>query len=57
NRWGGLIFETEDINKGWDGKYKGSVCQNGTYIYTVNYYRKGKEGKKYRKTGEVNIIG
>ncbi|MBO6118466.1 MAG: gliding motility-associated C-terminal domain-containing protein [Bacteroidales bacterium] len=57
NRWGGLIFETEDINKGWDGKYKGSVCQNGTYIYTVNYYRKGKEGKKYRKTGEVNIVG
>ena len=31
NRWGEKIFETEDINAGWDGGYKGKDCPAGIY--------------------------
>lgn len=33
DRWGEKIFETTDINKGWDGKYKGKDVQEGVYVY------------------------
>ena len=29
NRWGTLIFETYDINKPWNGYYKGKLCAAG----------------------------
>ncbi|MFM9946015.1 MAG: PKD domain-containing protein, partial [Bacteroidia bacterium] len=31
NRWGEKVFETNDINKGWDGKYKEMDCPFGIY--------------------------
>lgn len=35
NRWGDLIFKTNDINKGWDG-YKGSkLCKLDNYVYKI----------------------
>jgi gliding motility-associated-like protein len=35
NRWGTQVFSTNDINKGWNGKYKGQDCEAGTYIYNI----------------------
>ena len=32
NRWGQVIFETNDISHGWDGKYKENEMQSGVYI-------------------------
>ncbi|MCD4773116.1 MAG: gliding motility-associated C-terminal domain-containing protein [Bacteroidales bacterium] len=37
NRWGALIFQSNDISHGWDGKYKGKLCPQGTYIYKIQY--------------------
>lgn len=36
DKWGNKIFETNDINKGWDGKYNNINQENGTYIYQAN---------------------
>ncbi len=36
DRWGELIFRTNDIKQGWDGKYKGKMVEGGVYVYTVN---------------------
>ncbi len=33
NRWGNLIFETNDLNLGWDGKYNGLKQPIGAYVY------------------------
>lgn len=33
NRWGEMIFETNDINIGWDGTYKNIDQEIGTYVY------------------------
>ncbi len=43
NRWGQLIFETTDINKGWDGTYKGSPCMVGAYVYRIVYEEFGQQ--------------
>lgn len=37
NRYGQIIFETSDKNKGWDGKVKGSPSSAGGYVYVVRY--------------------
>ena len=35
NRWGELLFETKDIDEGWNGKYKGVIQPLGAYIFQV----------------------
>jgi gliding motility-associated-like protein len=42
NRWGERIFHTNDRSTGWDGTYKGSKAQLGTYIYVLEYTIGGK---------------
>ena len=42
NRWGHMIFETTDINKGWDGTYNGSPCMLGAYVYRIVYEEFGQ---------------
>ena len=37
NKWGELIFKTSNQTNKWDGKYKGSDCSAGVYIYTITY--------------------
>jgi len=36
NRWGELIFRTDDINgRGWDGRYGGELQPMGAYVYVM----------------------
>ncbi len=35
NRWGELIFRTNDYNMGWDGTYKGVVVQEDVYVWRI----------------------
>ena len=37
DRWGDLIFESTNINTGWDGKFKGKDQAPGTYLYYIQY--------------------
>ncbi|RLD66821.1 MAG: hypothetical protein DRI84_03965 [Bacteroidetes bacterium] len=37
NRWGELIFETQDYYKGWDGRYNGKNASQDTYIWRIDY--------------------
>ncbi len=36
NRWGQLVFETNNINKGWDGRYKGVEAPVEAYAYVLS---------------------
>ena len=40
NRWGELIFESHDLNTGWDGYYEGRLCQNDVYPARITYQDK-----------------
>ena len=33
NRWGEMVFESNDIHKGWDGTFRGEMCEEGIYMY------------------------
>jgi gliding motility-associated-like protein len=35
DRWGKLMFHTQDMSEGWDGTYNGQECAPGTYVYRV----------------------
>jgi len=35
NRYGNLVFISNDINAGWDGTWKGKACDQGTYTYII----------------------
>ena len=39
NRWGELIFETNDANEGWNGQKfnTGKIAPNGVYVVVVQY--------------------
>lgn len=39
NRWGSVVFESNDPHKHWDGNemIKGLPCSSGTYYYVLNY--------------------
>jgi gliding motility-associated-like protein len=43
NRWGELVFETRDISKGWDGKFKGKLIDPDTYDYYLEVTCAGGE--------------
>lgn len=54
NRWGELIYTINDLNDGWDGTYKGQICQDGTYTWKIEL--KDFRQNEYRYVGHVNII-
>ena len=54
NRWGELIFVSHDINIGWDGYYRGNICQQDTYVWKVNLTYIG--GQKVSKAGDVTLM-
>ncbi len=42
DRYGNELFNTTDINKGWDGTYKSAKSPNGAYTYLI----KGSDSKR-----------
>jgi gliding motility-associated-like protein len=51
DRWGSLIYTTNDITLLWDGTFKGSLVPIGDYTYTANFLT-----KNYNKIGTVCVI-
>lgn len=35
DRWGALIFETSDLNEGWDGTFKNGLVRPDVFIYHI----------------------
>lgn len=54
DRWGTLLFESNDINKGWDGKFKDHVCQQDVYVWKIEYISIPKSGENTLDNGKIN---
>jgi gliding motility-associated-like protein len=55
NRWGQLVYETEDPTQGWDGNFKGKMSDPGVF----GYYMKAKcdeQSEEIFKKGNVTLI-
>ncbi|MBW7868479.1 MAG: choice-of-anchor L domain-containing protein [Brumimicrobium sp.] len=59
NRWGNVVFESDDVNFKWNGKVNntGTACSEGTYFYKAMLYGKGKNGKEVEVHGFVELLG
>ena len=55
NRWGELVWETNDAKASWDGTYNGKLVQGGTYIWKISFKERDNDGKKFY-TGFVNVL-
>jgi gliding motility-associated-like protein len=55
NRYGQIVFETADKNKGWDGKLNGKDSPAGGFIYLLAYKENGAPELKQVKGSFVLI--
>lgn len=54
NRWGKQVFQSAEIDVGWNGYHDGSIAPEGSYIYVINYTTGA--GKKVEKIGYVMLL-
>jgi gliding motility-associated-like protein len=54
DRWGSLLFTTNDYKKGWDGIYKGEVVKEDVYVYRIRF--KTSDGTSFEKYGHVTLL-
>ena len=55
NRWGVLIFQSEDIYKGWDGYWgNGNLAVQGVYVWKAT--GRYADGKYFYKVGDVTFL-
>lgn len=57
NRWGEQVFETTQINEGWDGSFNeaGSDVQSGVYVWSIVMKRDESAGK-IQRFGHVTLL-
>ncbi|MEP6674841.1 MAG: gliding motility-associated C-terminal domain-containing protein [Ferruginibacter sp.] len=55
NRWGQLLFTTNDWRHGWDGTFKGQGQDPGTYVWILKYTDRDT-GKKIEQKGYTVLI-
>lgn len=55
NRWGELLFKTNDKLSGWNGIYKGINCELGVYFYMITFNMEGTT-KRYLYKGDISLI-
>jgi len=54
NRLGVLIYESDDVYKGWDGYYQSKVAQQGVYVWkAVGQYA---DGTYFNEVGDVTFL-
>jgi gliding motility-associated-like protein len=54
NRWGEKVFESFDINQGWDGTYKGKLVDPDVFDYYLNVECIGEEHKQLQ--GNITVL-
>lgn len=54
DRWGSLVFETSDLNEGWDGKQNGKRLPEGVYIYMIK--AEGIDKTSFNLKGNITLL-
>ena len=54
NRWGELVFESHDINQGWDGIFKGKLVDPDVFDYYLNVTCVDEEHKQIQ--GNITVL-
>jgi gliding motility-associated-like protein len=54
NRWGQLVFQSNNINVGWDGYFNGKPLPPDVFGYYLEAYCIG--GEKFIKKGNISLL-
>jgi gliding motility-associated-like protein len=54
NRWGELIFQSDDVQQGWDGTFANKPVQQDIYVYVIAIMDKNRKLNTY--FGNVTLI-
>jgi gliding motility-associated-like protein len=54
DRWGKELFKGDNLSEGWNGKYEGNACTDGTYLWLVIYT--DVNNKENSLTGTVMLL-
>jgi len=54
NRWGELLFITDDLDKGWDGTYKSNAQPEGTYVFRAKLT--DQAGRTSDRSGTILLL-
>ena len=54
DRWGELVFETQDLNIGWNGYFKGKKVDPAVFVYYMRVVCEG--GEIYFEEGNITVL-
>jgi gliding motility-associated-like protein len=54
NRWGEVVFFTEDYNQEWNGRHGDIVCTEGVYKWVITFV--DLYGNEHFKSGNVTLL-
>lgn len=55
NRWGEIVFESNDPEIGWDGTYQDALAQEGVYIWRIEF-KSAYSSEKAIIHGHLNLL-
>ena len=56
DRWGNVIFESQDLNTGWNGTANDGVTPASAGNYGFKIYGLDTAGNKFEKIGSVKLV-
>lgn len=56
DRWGELLFRSEDPQLGWDGTYNGTLMKDDSYTYILEYISCDNNVIRHLLKGHVNLL-
>lgn len=57
NRWGKLVFESDAVEQGWDGKVNGDLMQPDVFVYVIKFaYAEDEQQKEEVLSGDVALL-
>lgn len=55
SRWGEKVFETKEVGKPWDGRFRGQLVGPGVYVYQVAFYSH-RQDRDEVESGTVTVF-
>lgn len=55
NRWGQIVFESNDAEFGWNGTYGGELVPDGSYTWKIEF-KSISNDERFIETGHVNVL-
>jgi gliding motility-associated-like protein len=57
DRWGGMVFRSQQISASWDGQQRGQLSPNGLYAYRIRYrFQSLDDDATYQSEGLIQLI-